>query len=78
VKDRAGEWVHVTDHPWFSPHPAKHISRKAALDIFNRYPEAFQLIDGCDVWACLSDEDEVFTVVEEKKDVPAPEGVPGA
>lgn len=67
----------MTDHPWAPPHAAKDITRTEALDVFSRYPNAFQLIDGCDWWACLSDEEEVLTVVKEKADVPASEAIPG-
>lgn len=77
VKDSSGAWLHVTDHPWAPPHAAKDITRTEALDVFSRYPNAFQLIDGCDWWACLSDEEEVLTVVKEKADVPASEAIPG-
>jgi hypothetical protein len=77
VRDRAGEWVEITDSQWFAPHTAKHITRTEALRVFEKYPHAFQLIDGCDRWACLSDEDEVFIVVKEKTDVATPEAVSG-
>jgi hypothetical protein len=75
VRDRAGEWVTVTDHQWFAPHLAKNITKTAALDVFARHPEAFQLVDGCDCWACLRGADELFVVVEEKN-VVAREAVP--
>jgi len=77
VRDRAGEWIEITDSPHFAPYAAKHLTRTEAHSVFARYLNAFQLIDGCDIWACLSDEDEVFVVVKEKTDVPTPEAVPG-
>ena len=78
VRDRAGDWVVVSDHPWFAPYAAKNITHREASALFETHPDAYQLIDGCDIWACLSDEDEVFVVKKEKTDVPAPKAVPGA
>jgi hypothetical protein len=77
VRDRAGEWVEVKNHPWFAPYAAKHLSHREAAALFETHPDAFQLVDGCDIWACLSDEDEVFVVKKEKSDVPTAEAVPG-
>src|SRR4051812_46526387 len=85
VKDRAGEWITIPGDPNVAPmdcrsvpHVACNITRPEALAAFENLPDAFQLIDGCDWWACLSDEDEVLVVVKEKTDVPAPKTVLGA
>jgi hypothetical protein len=78
VKDRAGEWVVVKDNPQRAEHDACNITRREALRIFDTHPKAFQLIDGCDWWACLDDTPEVLVVKKEKTDVPADESLPGA
>jgi len=77
VRDRAGEWVENPGNEWQAPGAAKHLTHKEASALFETHPAAFQLVDGCDIWACLSDEDEVFVVRKEKTDVPAPKAVPG-
>ena len=67
VKDRAGEWLSYCVAKW------------DAVRVFRENPDAFQLIKGCDPWAALDDSIvEVFTLMEEKKDVTPAEGVPGA
>jgi hypothetical protein len=71
VKDRAGEWVEVTDSPWYAPHAAKNLTKTAALDIFKRYEAAYQLIDGCDCWACLLNKEEVLVVVQQRDEAPS-------
>lgn len=78
VRDRAGEWVDAPGTEWRAPFVAKHLTHREASAIFETHPQAFQLVDGCDIWACLSDEDEVFVVKKEKTDVPASKAVPGA
>ena len=78
VRDRAGEWVEAPGTQWRASFTAKHLTHKEASSIFETHPQAFQLVDGCDIWACLSDEDEVFVVKKEKTDVPTPKAVPGA
>jgi hypothetical protein len=77
VRDRAGEWVEAPGSEWRAPFAAKHLTHREALEIFDTHPQAFQLVDGCDIWACLSDEEEVFVVRKEKTNVPAAEAVPG-
>ena len=66
VKDRAGEWI------------ISSIVKSNARKVFDSDPEAFQLIEGCDPWACLDDSPVTLTVREEKPDVPTPEAVHGA
>jgi hypothetical protein len=85
VRDRAGEWITIPGDPDVASmdyrsisRTAKNVTRPEALRAFEKLPDAFQLIDGCDWWACLSDEDEVLVVVKEKTDVLAPEAVRGA
>lgn len=78
VRDRAGEWVEVPGTQWRATYAAKHLTQREALAVFETHPDAFQLIDGCDFWACLSDEDEVFVVKKEKTSVSTSEAVPGA
>lgn len=76
VRDRSGEWVEAPGNQWRAPFAAKHLTHREASEIFETHPQAFQLVDGCDIWACLSDEDEVFVVKKEKTNVPAAEAVP--
>ncbi len=78
VRDAAGAWVMVPNSQWRAEHEAKHLTRTEALAVFEGHTEAYQLVSGCDVWACLSDEPEVFVVKKEKKDVPAAKAVHGA
>jgi hypothetical protein len=78
VRDRAGEWVEAPGTEWRAPFDAKNLTHREASAIFETHSDAFQLIDGCDIWSCLSDEQEVFVVKKEKTDVPAPKTVLGA
>lgn len=85
VRDRAGEWVTIPRNPDTAsmdyrqvPRLAERLTHREALDVFQKHPEAFQLVDGCDAWACLSDEAETFVVKKEKTGVPTPESVSGA
>ena len=78
VKDRNGNWVEVPGNEQRATHDACNLLKSEALKVFATHPYAFQLISGCDWWACLSDEDEVLVVEQENPDVPAPEAVPGA
>ena len=64
VKDRAGEWIRSC------------ITKSQALETFAEDRDAYQLIEGCDPWACLDDSPETLTV-RRTKDEPATEAVPG-
>ena len=83
VRNTKGEWVTIPGDPETAPMDyrqcprlAENLTHKEALRVFETHPAAFQLVDGCDVWACLSDEPEVF-VVRKEKDVPPDEAVSG-
>lgn len=77
VRDRNGEWVEVPTSQSWAAHPAKYLTRRDAEAVFATHPYAFQLVDGCDIWACLSDENEAFVTVKENPDVSAPEAILG-
>ena len=66
VKDRKGEWL------------CRCVTRREAEKYFNEGNSSFQLIEGCDPWACLDDSPEILVVRKELSDVASPEAVPGA
>lgn len=80
VRNAAGEWVEMNDKrlfPWRSAFQAEHLTLREATIVFENHSDACQLIDGCDIWAGCYDNVQTYVVRKEKKNVPAPEGLPG-
>ena len=78
VRTRTGDWVQYSRTSKWQTYPAKHLIHREAVEIFNTHPDAFQLIDGCDMWACLTNQEEALVVKEEKMNVPVDEAVSGS